>query len=95
MPKLDLTDRVVAALLHLRFNAPSPLIGQLLGVNRITAARAVKEMLPLLEQHRYIGPPQPIARIHTVGDARAYITAAKRTARSSTTATPRVAENSM
>jgi hypothetical protein len=52
-------------------------------------------MLPLLEQHRYIGPPQPIARIHTVGDARAYITAAKRTARSSTTATPRVAENSM
>jgi hypothetical protein len=78
VPKLDLTDRVLAALLHLRFNAPSPLIGRLLGVNRITAARAVKETLPLLEQDRYIGPLQPITRIHTVGDARAYITAAEK-----------------
>jgi Rhodopirellula transposase DDE domain len=73
VPKLELADRVVAALLHLRFSAPSLLIGQLLGVNRITAARAVKETLPLLKRHGYIGPPQPIARIHTIGDAYARI----------------------
>jgi hypothetical protein len=73
VPKLELADRVVAALLHLRFNAPSLLIGQLLGVNRITAARAVKEMLPLLKRHGYLGPPQPIARIHTIGDTHARI----------------------
>ena len=73
VPKLDLADRVVAALLHLRFHAPSVLIGQLLGVNRITAARAVKEILPLLTRHGHLGPPQPIARIHTIGDAHARI----------------------
>jgi hypothetical protein len=78
VPKLELTDRVVAALLHLRFNAPSLLIGQLLGVNRITAARAVKEILPLLKRHGYIGPPQPIARIHTIGDAHARIATDRR-----------------
>jgi transposase len=73
VPKLDLADRVVAALLHLRFHASSVLIGQLLGVNRITAARAVKEILPLLTRHGHLGPPQPIARIHTIGDAHARI----------------------
>jgi hypothetical protein len=73
VPKLELADRVVAALLHQRFHAPSPLIGQLLGVTRITAARAVKEILPLLQRHGYPGPPQPIARIHTTGDAHAHI----------------------
>src|SRR4029453_9766646 len=36
VPKLELADCVVAALLHQRFNASSVLIGQLLGVNRIT-----------------------------------------------------------
>jgi hypothetical protein len=80
VPKLQLTDRIVAALLHLRFNAPSPLIGQLLGVNRITAARAVKEMLPLLEQHGYTKPPQPIAQIHTIADAHAHTVTDKRPA---------------
>ena len=69
VPKLDLADRVVAALLHLHFHTPSVLIRQLLGVNRITAARAVKEILPLLKRHGHPGPPQPIARIHTIGDA--------------------------
>src|SRR4051795_571396 len=78
VPRLDLADRVVAALLHLRFNAPSVLIGQLLGVNRITAARAVKEILPLLQQHGHPGPPRPIARIHTVGDAKAHIATGRR-----------------
>jgi hypothetical protein len=73
VPKLDLADRVVAALLHLRFHASSVLIGQLLGVNRITAARAVKEMLPLLTRHGHLGPLQPMARIHTIGDAHARI----------------------
>jgi transposase len=73
VPKLNLADRVVAALLHLRFHASSVLIGQLLGVNRITAARAVKEILPLLKRHGYPEPPQPIARIHTIGDAHARI----------------------
>jgi hypothetical protein len=78
VPKLDLADRVVAALLDLRFHAPSLLIGQLLGVNRITAARAVKEILPLLKRHGYLGPPQPIARIHTIGDAHARIATHRR-----------------
>jgi transposase len=76
--KLELADRVVAALLHQRFNASSVLIGQLLGVNRITAARAVKEILPLLQQHGHLGPPRPIARIHTVGDAKAHIATGRR-----------------
>jgi hypothetical protein len=78
VPKLDLADRVVAALLHLRFHASSVLIGQLLGVNRITAARAVKQILPLLIRHGYLGPPQPIARIHTIGDAHACIATHRR-----------------
>ena len=78
MPKLDLADRVVAALLHLRFRASSVVIGQLLGVNRITAARAVKQILPLLTRHGYLGPPQPIARIHTIGDAHARIATHRR-----------------
>jgi hypothetical protein len=69
VPKLNLADRVVAALLHLRFHAPSVLIGQLLGANRITAARAVKEILPLLKRHGHLGPAQPIARIPPSGPA--------------------------
>ncbi len=48
--KLELTDRIVAGLLHLRFSMLSPLVGQLLGVSRITAARAIKHVLPLLER---------------------------------------------
>jgi hypothetical protein len=88
VPKLQLTDRIVAALLHLRFNAPSPLIGQMLGVNRITAARAVKEMLPLLEQHGYLGPPQPIAQIHTISDAHARIALYRRPAPAAPTGLP-------
>jgi len=78
VPKLDLADRVVAALLHLRFHASSGLIGQLLGVNRIMAARAVKEILPLLQRHGYPGTAKPIAGIHTVGDAHARIATDRR-----------------
>jgi hypothetical protein len=88
VPKLNLADRVVAALLHLRLNAPSLLIGQLLAVNRITAARAVKETLPLLKRHGYHRPLQPIARIHTIGDAHARIAAHRPPAPADAATTP-------
>ncbi len=77
-PQLTLADRVLATLLHLHLSISCPLLAQLLGVNRTTISRAIRDTLPLLDQHPSAIPEPATARIHTLADLRAY--AAKATA---------------
>ena len=77
-PQLTLADRVLATLLHLHLSISCPLLAQLLGVNRTTISRAIRDTLPLLDQHPSAIPEPATARILTLADLRAY--AAKATA---------------
>ncbi len=74
-PRLTLADRVLAVLLHLHLSLSCPLLAQLLGVNRTTISRAIRDILPLLDQHASAIPEPATARIHTLADLRAYAAA--------------------
>src|SRR5712692_6534422 len=50
-PRLDLTDRILATLLHLRLRLPQPEIARLLGVDRTTISRTIHVTRQLLHQH--------------------------------------------
>jgi len=63
-PKLTLADRVLATLLHQHLALPCPLLAQLLGVNRTTISRAIRDTLPLLNQHASAIPEPATTRIH-------------------------------
>ena len=74
-PRLTLTDRVLATLLHRHLSLSCPLLAQLLGVNRTTISRAIRGTQPLLDQHAPAIPGPATTRIHTLADLRAYATA--------------------
>ena len=74
-PRLTLADRVLATLLHRHLSISCPLLAQLLDVNRTTISRAIRDTLPLLDQHPSAIPEPATARIHTLADLRAYATA--------------------
>jgi hypothetical protein len=74
-PRLTLADRVVATLLYLRLSISCPLLAQLLGVNRTTISRAIRDTLPLLDQHPPAIAEPATARIHTLADLHAYAAA--------------------
>jgi biotin operon repressor/transposase len=70
-PKLDLADRVLATLLHLRLGLPQPVIAILLGVDRTTITRAIGTGRQLLVQHGVTIEPAP-TRLYTLADLSAY-----------------------
>ncbi len=70
-PKLDLTDRILATLLHLRLSLPQPVIARLLGADRTTITRAIGVTRQLLDQHGIPIEPTP-ARLYTLADLTAY-----------------------
>ena len=74
-PKLTLADRVLATLLHQHLALPYPLLAQLLGVNRTTISRAIRDILPLLNQHASAIREPATTRIHTLADLHAYAAA--------------------
>jgi hypothetical protein len=74
-PKLTLADRVLATLLHQHLALPCPLLAQLLGVNRTTISRAIRDTLPLLNQHASAIHEPANTRIHTLADLHAYAAA--------------------
>jgi transposase len=74
-PKLTLADRILATLLHQHLALPYPLLAQLLGVNRTTISRAIRDTLPLLNQHASAIREPATTRIHTLADLHAYAAA--------------------
>ena len=50
-------------------------LAQLLDVNRTTISRAIRDTLPLLDQHPSAIPEPATARIHTLADLHVYATA--------------------
>ena len=73
-PKLDLADRLLATLLHLRLSLPQPVIALLLGVDRTTITRAIGVGRHLLEQHGTTIEPAPV-QLYTLVDLSVYAAA--------------------
>jgi hypothetical protein len=74
-PRLDLTDRILATLLHLRLALPQPEIARLLGVDRTTISRAVRVTRQLLRQHGTTIEPATV-RLYTLTDLAAFASTA-------------------
>src|SRR6266849_5973128 len=66
-PRLDLTDRILATLLHLRLRLPQPEIARLLGVDRTTISRTIHVTRQLLHQHGTTIEPATV-RLYTLAD---------------------------
>ena len=66
-PRLDLTDRILATLLHLRLRLPQPEIARLLGVDRTTISRTIRVTRQLLHQHGTTIEPATV-RLYTLAD---------------------------
>lgn len=74
-PILTLADRVLATVLHHRFNLPQTATGQLLGVAQTTINRAIRQTSQLLHQINHTVEPAP-APLTTLADIKAFITTA-------------------
>jgi hypothetical protein len=70
---LPFTDRVIVTLVHLRFQLPHALLGELYGTGRSTVTRAVREIRPLLAARGFAVPEGP--RLKTLADVFAYAAA--------------------
>jgi hypothetical protein len=66
-PRLDLTDRILATLLHLRLRLPQPEIARLPGVDRTTISRTIRVTRQLLHQHGTTIEPATV-RLYTLAD---------------------------
>ncbi len=69
---LPFTDRVIATLVHLRFQLPHKALAGLYQVHRSTVSRAVEEIRPLLAARGFAVPGEPGIRLHTLADLFAY-----------------------
>ena len=74
-PRLDLTDRILATLLHLRLRLPQPEIARLLGVDRTTISRTIRVTRQLLHQHGTTIEPATV-RLYTLADLAAFASTA-------------------
>jgi biotin operon repressor/transposase len=74
-PRLDLTDRILATLLHLRLRLPQPEIARLLGVDRTTISRTIRATRQLLRQHGTTIEPATV-RLYTLADLAAFASTA-------------------
>src|SRR6266496_521421 len=72
---LPFTDRVIAALVHLRFQLPHKALAMIYGVDRSTVTRAVREIRPLLAARGFAVPGEPGIRLKTLADLFAYAAA--------------------
>jgi hypothetical protein len=66
-PRLDLTDNILATLLHLHLSLPRHVIAAVLGTGPDTISTAVKATRTLLDQHGTSIQPAP-ERLRTLGD---------------------------
>jgi hypothetical protein len=72
---LPFTDRVIATLVHLRFQLPHAALAGLYRVDRSTVTRAVHEIRPLLAARRFAVPGEPGIWLKTLADLFAYAAA--------------------
>ena len=72
---LPFTDRVIAALVYLRFQLPHKALAMIYGVDRSTVTRAVREIRPLLAARGFAVPAEPGIRLKTLADLFAYAAA--------------------
>jgi hypothetical protein len=72
---LPFTDRVIAALVHLRFQLPHQALAVIYGVHRSTVTRAIHEIRPLLAARGFAVPGEPGIRLRTLADLFAYAAA--------------------
>jgi hypothetical protein len=72
---LPFTDRVIATLVHLRFQLPHEALAVLYGIGRSTITRAIGEIRPLLAARGFAVPGEPGARLRTLADVFAYAAA--------------------
>jgi hypothetical protein len=72
---LPFTDRVIATLVHLRFQLPHAALAELYRVDRSTVTRAIHEVRPLLAARGFAVPAKPGLRLRTLADVFAYAAA--------------------
>jgi hypothetical protein len=72
---LPFTDRVIATLVHLRFQLPHKALAVIYGVGRSTVTRAIHEIRPLLAARGFAVPGEPGIRLRTLADLFAYAAA--------------------
>ena len=72
---LPFTDRVIATLVHLRFQLPHAALAELYQVGRSTVTRAIREVRPLLAARGFAVPGHPGLRLRTLADVFAYAAA--------------------
>ena len=72
---LPFTDRVIATLVHLRFQLPHKALAMIYGVDRSTVTRAIHEVRPLLAARGFAVPAEPGIRLRTLADVFAYAAA--------------------
>ena len=72
---LPFVDRVIATLVHLRFQLPHKALAALYGVGRSTITRAIGEIRPLLAARGFAVPGEPGVRLKTLADVFAYAAA--------------------
>ena len=72
---LPFTDRVIATLVHLRFQLPHKALAGLYQVDRSTITRAIHEIRPLLASRGFAVPGEPGIRLRTLADLFAYAAA--------------------
>ena len=73
--QLVFCDRVLATLVHLRFQLPHHALAVLYGVDRATITRAIHEIRPLLAKRGFAVPGMPGVRLRTLADVVAYAAA--------------------
>lgn len=72
---LPFVDRVIATLVHLRFQLPHQALAALYGVGRSTITRAIGEIRPLPAARGFAVPGEPGVRLKTLADVFAYAAA--------------------
>ena len=72
---LPFVDRVIATLVHLRFQLPHKALAALYGVGRSTITRAFGEIRPLLAARGFAVPGESGVRLKTLADVFAYAAA--------------------
>ncbi|MGW0165838.1 transposase family protein [Streptomyces sp. NPDC003343] len=73
--QLVFTDRMIAALVVLRFQLPHAALAVFYGVDRSSITRAVHEIRPLLAARGFAVPGEVGLRLHTMADVFAYASA--------------------
>ncbi|WTJ47359.1 transposase [Streptomyces atratus] len=71
-PKLELVDRLLVTLVHLRLGLPHAALAELYRVDRSTVSAAIRQVRPLLAARGFAVPDRPGVRLRTLEDAFAY-----------------------